>query len=70
MSRLLPNALTIAASLSLIVPLSADDPQTAREKAVALVKKFGGSVEVDEKAKAADGRNARYQDGHARRDHF
>jgi internalin A len=47
----LQRILAIAACMSLIAPLSADEPQSNREKAVALVKKLGGSVEVDEKAK-------------------
>jgi internalin A len=51
MSRSLPNVLTIAVCISMFVPICADEPQTDREKAVALVKKLGGRIEVDEKSK-------------------
>jgi hypothetical protein len=51
MNRSLPKVLTIVVCMSLIVPLRADEPQTEREKAVALVKKLGGRVEIDEKVK-------------------
>jgi Leucine-rich repeat (LRR) protein len=51
MIRSLRPLLTVAVCLSAGPLLRADEPQTEREKAVALVKKLGGRVEVDEKAK-------------------
>jgi internalin A len=53
MSRLLPKVLTFAVCMLVVAPLRADDPQTDREKAAALVKKLGGRIEVDEKSKDA-----------------
>jgi internalin A len=53
MSWSLPQILTIAVCLSAVPLLRADEPQKDREKAGALIKKLGGHVEVDEKAKDA-----------------
>jgi hypothetical protein len=52
MSWSLPKVLTLSACMFVVVPIRADEPQTDREKAVALVKKLGGRVEVEETAKA------------------
>jgi hypothetical protein len=53
MSRPLPSVFTFGVCMLVISPLRADESQTNCEKAVALVKKLGGRVEVDEKAKDA-----------------
>jgi Leucine Rich Repeat (LRR) protein len=49
MSRSLPKGLTIAVCMFVLAPLRADE--TDRDKGAALVKKLGGRIEVDEKAK-------------------
>jgi hypothetical protein len=53
MNRSLLKVLTLSVCMFVVVPIRADEPQTDRDKAVALVKMLGGRVEVEETAKDA-----------------